>query len=312
MFIIQHKKIFFILSATVVIFSVFSIFFWGLNPSIEFTGGAIIEIRYTAGAGIEAGDVKSALQREVFGTVLVQETDGDGFIIRTKDLNADERVQLLKVLSFENTKQFTEERYSLVGPSIGKELRAKAWIAILLVLTGIILFVAFAFRKVSQGNVESVRHGVSSWQYSFAALIALAHDIIIPTGIFAFLGSRFVDAQIDTLFVTALLAILGYSVHDTIVVFDRVRENVRKNQELKMQTSFAETVGQSLLQTMGRSINTSLTTFVVLTALFFIGTPATANFVLVLGIGIVVGTYSSIFLASPLLVALSEFRRKNK
>ncbi|MBI2108879.1 MAG: protein translocase subunit SecF [Parcubacteria group bacterium] len=309
MSIIKYKKIFFVFSALIVAFSLFAIFFWGLNPSIEFTGGTIIEVHYKAEPPT-AEEISSVLPKELFGIVLIQPTNEAGFIIRTKDLRPEDRVALFDALSFNKTQQFTEERYSLVGPSIGAELRAKAWIAILIVLLGIILFVAFAFRKVSQGSVESVRFGASSWHYSVAALIALAHDIIIPTGIFAFLGSRFVDAQIDALFVTALLAILGYSVHDTIVVFDRVRENVRKNQELKLRTSFSETVGASLIQTMGRSINTSLTTFLVLVVLFFIGTPATSNFVLVLGIGILVGTYSSIFLASPLLVALANMRRK--
>ncbi len=308
MFIINHKNIFFVLSVAFVAFSLFSIFFWGLNLGIEFTGGAIIEIRYD-GERPPIADVQNVLNASAFCAVLVQETREDGFIIRTKALTSEERVALFGVLSFENTKKVFEERYSLVGPSIGKELRNKAWVAIMVVLCGIILFVAFAFRKVGQGSVQSVRGGVSSWYYSAAALVALAHDVIIPTGIFSFLGSRFIDAQIDVLFVTALLAILGYSVHDTIVVFDRVRENVRLNQESKSKATFAETVGGSLMQTMGRSINTSLTTLLSLLVLFFIGSDATKNFALVLSVGIIAGTYSSIFLASTLLVKMSEWRR---
>lgn len=308
MFIINHKNKFFILSAALVAFSLFSIFFWGLNLGIEFTGGAIVEIRYEEERPPIA-DVQNVLNTGAFGTVLVQETKEDGFIIRTKDLTSEERVLLFDALSFGNTKKVFEERYSLVGPSIGKELRNKAWIAIALVLFGIILFIAFAFRKVGHGSVQSVRGGVSSWHYSLAALVALAHDVVIPTGIFSFLGSRFIDAQIDVLFVTALLAILGYSVHDTIVVFDRVRENVRLNQESKSKDTFAETVGASIMQTMGRSINTSLTTLLALLALFFIGSDATKNFALVLSVGIIAGTYSSIFLASTLLVKMSEWRR---
>ncbi len=289
-------------------FRYFPFFFWGLNLGIEFTGGAIVEIRYEEERPPIA-DVQNVLNTGAFGTVLVQETKEDGFIIRTKDLTSEERVLLFDALSFGNTKKVFEERYSLVGPSIGKELRNKAWIAIALVLFGIILFIAFAFRKVGHGSVQSVRGGVSSWHYSLAALVALAHDVVIPTGIFSFLGSRFIDAQIDVLFVTALLAILGYSVHDTIVVFDRVRENVRLNQESKSKDTFAETVGASIMQTMGRSINTSLTTLLALLALFFIGSDATKNFALVLSVGIIAGTYSSIFLASTLLVKMSEWRR---
>ncbi len=308
MFIIQHKNIFFILSALLVAFSLFSIFFWGLHPSIEFTGGAIAEIRYE-GEVPPVSDIKRTLSAEKFGTVTVQETGTGNFLVRTKDLNSEEHIALLNAASFGGEKVITEERYSLVGPSIGKELRTKAWIAIVVVLLGIILFVAFAFRKVSRGSMQSALRGVSSWQYSFAALVALAHDIIIPTGIFAFLGSYFINAQIDTLFVTALLAILGYSVHDTIVVFDRVRENVRLNQETKSKATFEETVGAGVMQTMGRSINTSLTTLLVLGALFFIGSEATRNFTLVLAVGVIAGTYSSIFLASPLLVAIAEWKR---
>ncbi len=308
MFIIKHKTKFFILSAALAVFSIFSIFFWGLNPGIEFTGGTIIEIAYTEERP-PAQDVKTVLESVGFEAVLVQETDKDGLVIRTKELDTERRALLFSTLSEDGTQSVTEKRYSLVGPSIGHELRTKAWIAIALVLLGIILFVAFAFRKVSHGSVQSISRGASHWHYSVAAIVALAHDIIIPTGIFAFLGSRFIDAQIDVLFVTALLAILGYSVNDTIVVFDRVRENLRLNQESKSKATFTETVGESLRQTYTRSINTSLTTLFVLLALFFIGGAATKNFVLVLAIGVLAGTYSSLFLASPLLVTIAQLKR---
>ena len=309
MFIINHKNIFFAISAMFVVFSVFAIFFWGLNPSIEFTGGSIIEITFPDGRP-DTSELSSMIAEEFPGNVFVQPTGEFGYIIRMRELGVEEHPLLLETVSRQGAKKIVEERYNLIGPSIGKELRMKAFIAIGIVLAGIILFIAFAFRGVSRGSVESVSRGVSSWHYGFAAIVALVHDVIIPTGIFSFLGSRFVDAQIDVLFVTALLAILGYSVHDTIVVFDRVRENLRKNQEFKLRTTFEETVGESLMQTMGRSINTSLTTLLALLALYFLGSEATKNFALVLSIGIIVGTYSSIFLASPLLVALAQMRRK--
>jgi len=171
----------------------------------------------------------------------------------------------------------------------------------LIVVVAIILFIALAFRKVSEP--------VSSWKYGVIAIIALLHDIIVPVGLFALLGVV-VSAEIDVLFVMALLAILGYSVNDTIVVFDRVRENLRTNSELNKKEDFELTVGKSLNQTYTRSINTSLTTLFVLLTLFFLGAPVTQNFALVLLTGVIAGTYSSIFLATPLLVVAERFRKK--
>jgi preprotein translocase subunit SecF len=165
----------------------------------------------------------------------------------------------------------------------------------------IVLFVTFAFRKVSEP--------VSSWKYGFSTVIALFHDVIIPTGVFTFLG-HYYGTEIDLLFVTGLLAILGYSVHDTIVVFDRVRENLRLNRETGKKEDFETTVGNSVHQTFGRSINTSLTIFITLLALYLVGSPATKDFALLLIVGVVVGTYSSIFVASPLLVTFANLQKK--
>ena len=308
MFVIKHRNIFFGISVALVLFSLFSIFFWGLNPSIEFTGGSILEVSYPDGRP-EIGEIMTVTGALFLGDILLQPKGENGYVIRTKELSTDERGKLITALSFGNTENLIEERYSLVGPSIGEELKSKAWIAIITVIIGIILFVAFAFRKVSESVLKETKTRVRSWHYGFIAIVALAHDIIIPTGIFAFLGSLFVDAQIDMLFVMALLAILGYSVNDTIVVFDRIRENLRRNQEEKSKKSFSEIVGESLRQTYTRSINTSLTTLTVLTVLFFLGGAAMMNFALVLAIGVIAGTYSSIFLAAPLLVAVHNLRK---
>ncbi|MEX0934104.1 MAG: protein translocase subunit SecF [Candidatus Paceibacterota bacterium] len=305
MFSINHKKIFFTLSGLLVLFSIAAMFIWGLNPGIEFTGGAISEIRYEV-TRPPISQVESALSELSLGSVRVQETGESGFIIRSQGLTEKNRETFFSTLSFQGEYTLHEERFSLVGPSVGEELRKKAWAAIILVLVGIILFVAFAFRGIARDEKAREETGVTAWHYGAVALVALAHDIIIPTGLFAFLGSIIISAQIDVLFVTALLAILGYSVNDTIVVFDRVRENVKRNYEERLKKPFDEIVGESLKQTYTRSINTSLTTLFVLLALFFIGGAVTQNFVLVLAIGVVVGTYSSIFLATPLLVALSK------
>lgn len=309
MFVIAYKKIFFGLSTFLVGFSLFAIAFWGLNPGIEFTGGAITEVRYESERpSIEV--VQTAIGDLGLGSTLVQPTGETGYILRLQNLEAEGRPALFEALSIEGQHTLSEERFNLIGPSIGEELRKKAWVAIALVILGIIFFVAYVFRGLSENKVLNQQTGITAWHYGFVAIVALVHDILIPTGIFAFLGSVFVDAQIDVLFVTALLAILGYSVNDTIVVFDRVRENLRLSWEKKDKKEFPQIVGESLQQTFLRSINTSLTTLFVLLALFFIGGDTTQNFVLVLAIGVIAGTYSSLFLATPLLVAVSEWKKK--
>ena len=172
-----------------------------------------------------------------------------------------------------------------------------------LVIINSLLFIAFAFRKVSQP--------VSSWIYGLIALVALLHDVIVPVGFYAILG-QLTGAEVDTLFVTAILTILGFSIHDTIVVFDRVRENLRINQEKGRKEDFADVAGRSLGQTFVRSVNTSLTVAFTLLVLYFIGPASTQNFALTLLVGIVAGTYSSIFLATPLLVAFERWRGQKK
>ena len=198
MYVIRNKKIFFIISTVLVVFSLFSIFFWGLNPGIEFTGGSITEVSYP-NERPELTQIHVGMSTLQFGDVLVQPTGDDGYIVKTKELNTEERSALFGVLSLQGEAELVEERYNLVGPSIGRELRTKAWIAIVAVIAAIILFIAFAFRRVSGTVLSNVETGIRSWHYGVIAIVALAHDIIIPTGIFAFLGSMFVDAQIDVL-----------------------------------------------------------------------------------------------------------------
>ena len=230
------------------------------------------------------------------GEITVQPTGDRGYILRTKDLSEENRRGLIELLETQATSMeltMTEERFNSVGPTIGEELKSKAWIAIVTVILAIIVFIAYVFRGVSEP--------VSSWRYGFIAIVALVHDIIIPAGVVSLLG-----LEIDSLFVIALLAILGLSVNDTIVVFDRIRENIQN----RISKDFSETVGKSLEQTFTRSINTSITTLFVVLALFFIGPETTKDFALVLAIGLIAGTYSSIFLASPLLVEV-EKRQKD-
>ena len=269
------------------------------NIGIEFKGGTLFEVGYPNGRpSIDAFKAKVDSLNWV-GT-LSQETGTDGFIVRTKALSEPERQQLVAVVSDNGQTKIEERRFTAIGPTIGAELKSKAGWAVLLVIIAIVLYVAFAFRGVS--------HPVSSWVYGFVAIIALVHDVLIPSGVYVALGHYHIDMQIDVLFITAILTILGFSVHDTIVVFDRTRENLK----LRTWKEFETTVGHSVSQTFTRSINTSLTVLLVILTLYFVGGATTKNFALTLAVGISVGTYSSIFLASPLLVAIEEYQRKKK
>lgn len=304
MFVVKHRKIFFIIGIILVIASVFFIIYDGLNLSIDFTGGSSLEVSYSEGTPNRT-EVEEAVEGVLGGGSIIRQTE-TGFSINTPFLEEGQHDELISALSLEGEYgEIKEDRLSSVGPVVGQELKKKAILAVSFVVLAIIIFIAFAFRKVSEP--------VSSWIYGLIAIVALGHDVLIPFGIFAFLGVT-IGAQIDILFVTAILAILGYSVNDTIVVFDRVRENLAYNKSKGIQENFEETVGKSLSQVFNRSINTSLTTLFVLLALFFIGGDATKYFSLVLITGVIAGTYSSIFLASPLLVTFQKafLARKNK
>ena len=191
------------------------------------------------------------------------------------------------------------KQFSSIGPVLGAEAARKSLVSIALVLLCIVLFVTFAFRHVSKP--------VASWKYGLITVFALLHDVFVPVGVFAFLG-HFQGVEVDTLFVTALLVVLGFSVHDTIVVFDRVRENLRVAHDQNEKKPFENIVGESINQTFVRSINTSLTTLLALVVLFIFGGEATHMFSLALIIGIAAGTYSSIFIGSPLLVTVESWR----
>ncbi len=325
MFVVKYRKIFYTLSTLLVLFSIFSITRWGLNYGIDFKGGSIIEVEYN-GVRPSHDDITSIVRGSgVTSEIVVRPTGDKGYIIRTASLASSTVNVITKNLTSVSTVAGTStvsatssvstigvstagatttgatiKRMDTVGPILGAELQSKSITSIILVILAIVLFITFAFRHVSKP--------VSSWKYGFAAIIALAHDVLVPTGIYAFLG-RNGGYEVDALFVTAILVILGFSVHDTIVVFDRTRENLKLDDHHK--EAFDKTVGKSISQTFARSINTSLTTILALIALFFFGADATRNFSLILIIGIVLGTYSSIFLGSPLLVTFWK-SQKNK
>jgi len=301
MFIINHKKIFLSVSAVLVAISIVSLLLFGVRVGIDFKGGALTEVAYTSLRPSQV-DLDLALNSLNIGSVLLQPTGELGYIVKSRDLSEAEHVTLLKALSLDNQNVLTETNFNSIGPSVGHELTRKAIIAVILVSLGIICFIAFAFRKVSKP--------ISSWKYGIIAVITLLHDVAMPVGLFVIL-SHYYGAELDTLFVVAVLTILGLSVSDTIVIFDRIRENLH-NQVNLSKANFGEIVGRSLEQSFVRSISTSLTVILVLLALFFFGPVSTRYFALMLTTGMFFGTYSSIFLASPLLVLVQEWQNKKQ
>ncbi|KKU66547.1 MAG: Protein translocase subunit SecF [Parcubacteria group bacterium GW2011_GWA2_47_16] len=299
MYIVKYRKIFYVISGILMLGSVAAMFVWGLNPSIDFKGGSILEINY-ATTRPEVSVLNDALAPLSLGQS-VRPTGDKGYIIRLRDVTEAERVEMMKVLSSAGNVAPEVKRFDSVGPLLGREALLKSLLSIIMVLIAIVLFVTFAFRKVSEP--------VASWKYGLITIFALLHDVLVPAGVFAFLG-HFKGFEIDTLFVTALLVILGFSVHDTIVVFDRVRENLKHAHVNRTKKTFEEVVGDSISQTFIRSINTSLTTVLALLVLYFFGPEITKHFSLTLLIGIIVGTYSSIFLGSPLLVTVEKWQHK--
>ncbi len=301
MFIVRHRKIFFIITAFLLIFSVGSMIARGLHFGIDFTGGSILEVSYDT-ARPDTDAVKKNLDTLSLGEYSLRPAGEKNFTLRTKELGVEEKNRVLEAFVVDSFSAPKEDRFNSIGPVVGTELRNKAYVAILVTILFIVLFITFAFRKVSKP--------VSSWKYGLATIIALAHDVVIPAGIYIFI-TYFTGAEIDLLFMTALLAILGYSVHDTIVVFDRVRENLLLNAG-RGKEPFEDVVGRSVSQTMGRSINTSLTLVIVLVVLYFLGGDSTKNFALLLTLGVIAGTYSSIFIASPLLVVFANRNNGSK
>jgi len=286
----KYYKQILILPAALSLAALAALLVWGLKPGMDLAGGSLLQVSYPSGASTVQA-VQAALQPLSLGEVRVQATGENGYIIRMRDISVTEKAAVETALG--TLGEVQEQQYSSIGPTIGGEILRKGYLAIALVVLCIILFIAFAFRHVSEP--------VSSWKYGVIAVVTLVHDILVPAGIFAALG-HFAGAEVDSLFIVALLTILGVSINDTIVVFDRIRENLRKNAEKRERMMFAELVGTSIRQTLARSINTSLTVIIMLLALYFVGPAATHYFALTLLVGMVAGTYSSMLLAAPLLV----------
>lgn len=298
MMIIRNRTLFFIISAVLALGAIGALFTYGLNIGTDFTGGSLVEISYQGERPAQAL-VAERLDEAGFHGYSLRASGDSGYTLRAQVLTDEQRQDLAATFSAAGSSASVDQ-LSEVGPTIGVELRNKAYVALGLVLLCILFFIAFAFRKVSKP--------ISSWVYGLIALVTLAFDVLIPVGAFAVFGYLW-GAQVDTLFVTAVLTILGYSVHDTIVVFDRTRENLRINEEKGRKEPFEETAGRALNQTFVRSMNTSVTTLAALVALYVLGPASTQDFALTLLVGIIAGTYSSIFLATPLLVAVAKWKR---
>jgi preprotein translocase subunit SecF len=319
--IIRNKKIFLLIAAIIVAACVGIVATFGLKPGIDFTGGSLMEVRYTNIP--EQPRLEEAVATLQLGTVSIRHSSseaGEGYLISTRDLTEAERISLeealLKVSDGGEVVRFTS-----IGPVIGQELKDKAVWAIGAVLALIIIYVAIAFMGVGAP--------VSSWVYGFMTILILGHDILVPVAFMSLMG-HFVGAEVDILFVTVLLTILGFSVNDTIVIFDRIRERLKENRTesrknipvpggkdeveitYTLTKPFGEVVGQAIDETMTRSINTSLTVLIALIALYVFGSSVTQMFTLSLMVGIVAGAYSSIFIASPLLVVYQEWQEKKQ
>ena len=269
---------------------------FGLKPGIDFTGGSILEIEYINERPLNE-EIREKLSEFDLGNIYVQPTGERGVILRMKDIDEDLHEQILEKLKEEKT-EIREARFESIGPIIGQELKQKTKIVVVLVLLSIVVYIALAFRRIQMP--------LRSWQYGITSVLALFHDILIPLGVFSILG-KFYGVEISIPVITALLAVLGYSVNNTVVVFDRIREGL-----LKRGGFFEEIVDQSLNQTLSRQINTSLTTLFVVAAIFLFGGETLKYFALVLILGIIAGTYSSIFLAGSVLVSWFKWKERKR
>ena len=302
MFVVRHRRFFFILTGVLLAGSILATIVVPPKLSIEFTGGSLLEVAYEGGRPT-LDTVRERIHVVDLGEPSVRESGENAITLRTRTLSPEERTTLLSALSVNGAEPVTELRFNSIGPSLGNELAIKALYAILAVTFAIVLYIAFAFRGVSRP--------VPGWGYGLIAVFMLAIDIIVPTGFYA-IYAYFTGAQFDSLFVIALLALLGYCVNDVIVIFDRVREHLRNNKEDKVKESFEVTVGKSIDETMGRSINTGMTVVLALLALVIFGSEATRNFALVMMVGVAAGTFSSITRSAPLLIPIASWLEKKR
>ncbi len=302
--IVGKKYIYFLISLFFIIPGIISLGVWGLRLSIDFTGGSRMEYQFknqesihstSSGQEIKNQELSEVIRKQGIDVNSVQKS-GETYIIRTKQLDQKTH-QKVKTTIESIFKEAKEVSFQTIGPVIGGETTVNALKSVIVASILIVLYIAWSFRKVPKP--------ASSWRFGVCAIVALLHDVLVVVGVFSLLG-HFAGVEIDSLFVTAILTVIGFSVHDTIVVFDRIRENLRR----MPSSAFASVVNESILQTFTRSFNTSLTVLLVLFTLLLFGGESTKWFVIALLIGILSGTYSSIFNAAPLLVVWHEWSQR--
>lgn len=294
MYIIKHRRFFFWLTGALLAGAIGAIVAWGLPLGIDFTGGALVQVRYETEAPA-LSTIEEQIKGVTVGAAQVRSLGENVVAIRTRNLTPSEHEKMISAISADAP--LTELAYTNVGPALGSQFTNKALWAILAVMLVIVLYIAFAFRKVSKP--------VPSWGYGLTVVAMLVIDIIVPAGFYAWY-CHFTGAEVDSLFVVAMLALLGYVVNDIIVVFDRVREHLARNERENVHEEFEVTIGKSIDETITRSINTSLTVALALIALIFFGAEATRNFALVMLVGVVAGTFSSICRSAPLLIPIAK------
>lgn len=294
--VVRYRRVWYTISSLLVVASLVLVATLGIPFGIDFTGGSLLEAQVASMPSVS--DVRASLSDAGYADASVQGSGEQSLLIRLPNLTEEQHQAVLESLR-SSYGEIDELRFDSIGPTIGKELKQKSIIALVLTLLIIVGYVAWAFRKVSEP--------VSSWKYGVLTVLAGLHDLIIPLGVFAILGAS-QNFQVDTAFIAALLTILGYSINDTIVVFDRTRENIKR----EGASRFEDVVEHSVNQTFARSINTTVTTLLALFAVLLFGGETTRSFALTLIIGIGVGAYSSVFIASPLLVTWWKWAKRTK
>jgi preprotein translocase subunit SecF len=294
--IIKYRSLWYLISLVLVGGSMACVAIFGLKQGIDFAGGSLLSVRFSGArpAPVEVEGVVASLN---LGSMVTQPVGDQDMDFRLNDMSEDSHQQFMQLLRDEYG-DVTELRFDSIGPVIGQELKSKSIIALILVFIAILVYIAYAFRKVSVP--------IASWKYGAITALTAFHDVAVPLGVFALLG-KFHGLEIDTSFVAAILTVMGFSIHDTIVVLDRVRENLRRTTGI-----FEDIVNTSLNQTILRSINTTISTLLALIAVFLFGGSSIRDFSLALIIGIAVGAYSSIFISAPILVTWHKLDLKRK
>lgn len=296
--IIGKRKLFLIVSGIITLVSILCIVVFGFRLSIEFTGGSRLELVSVSGKTLDIQKIKTLIEQDNIPVVTIRAINAKDVTIRTATITDKQKKDIITKLNLKGS-EVKEKSFETLGPVIGGETRNNALKAVAIAIVAITLYIAFAFRHVSKP--------VSSWKFGVSAILALMHDVVVVLGAFSLFGILW-GVEVDSLFITAILTIMGFSVHDTIVVFDRIRENLIKNVR---NLTFEEVVNNSFNETLARSFNTSLTVVLVLLALILFGGESIRWFIVAFLVGIITGTYSSIFIASSVLVSWYHWDKKN-